>query len=712
MPAVGIDLGTSNSAIAVYQRGRPQVIPIDGRSVMPSCVGVRPDGELIVGEQAKSRAALDPERTVQAIKREMGNREHTVRLNNRDYSPVDISGLILKKLVAAAQQHLGEPVRDAVISVPAYFTNNQKEDTRFAGEQAGLNVLRLVPEPTAAAIAYGLNKGRDQTILVFDLGGGTFDVSILKVIGNNFEVVGIGGDHDLGGEDFDRRFVDLIVGRLREQGTTSSDLLISDPEMLRQTLKEVAENAKKELSSAESADVVIPNLLASGSCTLKVTRSQYESATKDLVARTIEVTMKTLRDARLDAEDIDRVVLVGGSTRIPVIQRALSEKIIEPYIADNVDQVVAEGASILAANITSSVEMSRENYAPIEVTNVTPHSLGIRADADRFVEIIPQGSQLPTQASKDFTLASERADRTDVVVFQGQEENCSDNEQIGGFALTGISSRGQKPRITVNFSLDADDILTVDAVDQLSGRSGSVQIEKYEAGPYEPESVSTKDISNLKFACSAVGCDDAGAVIKQMGFRVKPLKHKDFRKIKVLSQYDLVFINCLADITQVVGPGINLSPKKNAAALRTYVENGGILYVSDYALNNIEHAFPNYIVFGGKGDGPSGKITAEVVDEGLRGAIGKTCPINFNTIYAPVRSVNADCKIYLQKGREPILVSFPYGAGHVVYTSFHNGAQVSDKENELLMFIILQTISLATNSPLVELADSVNIKRK
>lgn len=335
MPAIGIDLGTSNSVVAVYRRGRAEVIPIDGRSVMPSCVAAKSGGELIVGELAKRRALIDPGQAVRAIKREMGSRDYHVDLAGNQYSPVDISSLLLQKLVQAASEHLGEPVKDAVISVPAYFTNNQKEDTRLAGEKAGLNVQALIPEPTAAAVAYGLNKGRDQDILVYDLGGGTFDVSIVRIRGNNFDVAGIGGDHNLGGEDFDHRLIGLIIAHLRRDPNLSNQLEHADAEKMQQQLKESAEAAKKELSSAESVEIEIPQLIGDNPSCLNLTRSQYEASIQDLVDHTIEVTMETLKISGLSPDEVDRVVLVGGSTRLPIIQKTITNRIVEPYIADN-----------------------------------------------------------------------------------------------------------------------------------------------------------------------------------------------------------------------------------------------------------------------------------------------------------------------------------------------------------------------------------------
>jgi molecular chaperone DnaK len=704
MVAVGIDLGTSNSVVAAYRRGRVESFPIEGRNLVPSCVALKPGGGLFVGAMAKTRSLIDPAQSVVAIKRYMGDREYCVLLGEEAYSPVDISAMILKKLADGAKERLREPVQDAVISVPAYFTNNQKEDTRLAGEKAGLKVLALVPEPTAAAIAYGLNQGKDQTIMVYDLGGGTFDLSILQIRGNKFEVKAIGGDHALGGEDFDRRLIDLLVTRLREMKKLPPTMKEADTLRLYMKLKETAEAAKKELSQADTVNVDVPDVQAGAVIQVKLTRAEYEAVIADLVEKTIKITMDVLKQAKLDPKQVDRIVLVGGSTRVPLIRNTLARKICEPYLADNVDEVVAHGAAIMAANLSAA----SEDLAPIEVTNITAHSLGIRADRDKFAVIVPRGTKLPVQVKKTFTTARDNADRTDVVIFQGEDEKCSNNQQIGGFGLTGIArARAGTPKIDVTFTVDKDDILNVNAVDRDTARSGAIQIERFEPKPYEPtQEKQGKDPSRLRFGTSQVGCDNAGKVLEQLGYRYQMMDHSDFRTLSRLKQYDLVFINCLADITQVLGPGLFLNATRNAPALRDFVSAGGILYVSDYALENISEAFPGRINFGRKGAGPKGSATATVVDDGLRAMVGKTVPINFNTIYAPVDSVTSECQVYLKKGSEPLLVSFQHGDGHVVYTSFHNGVQMSAQEKELFSYIIMQTIALATNTPLVEVAET------
>lgn len=710
MQPVGIDLGTGNSVIAIYRRGRADVLNVEGESIMPSVVAARPGGGLLVGRMAKRRALIDPENTVVAIKRQMGNREYRVKLDGRDYSPVDVSGMILRKLVESASEQLGSEVKDAVISVPAYFTNNQKEDTREAGKAAGLNVLRLIPEPTAAAVAYGLNKERDQTILVFDLGAGTFDVSILQVTGHNFEVKGIGGDHNLGGEDFDARMIDLILQKLRQDESISGALGQVDPERLHRQLKESAENAKKELSTADTADIEIPDVIPGQPIWFTVTRADFETAIRSLADRTIERTMDTLKRAGMTRDDVDRVVLVGGSTRIPLIQQSISEKIREPFIADHVDQLVAHGAAIVAATTTSVAE--HVDLAPIEIRNITAHSLGVRAAEDKFVVLIPCGTPLPASAKKTFTTARDNADSTDVEVFQGEEPCCTNNEQLGGFQMVGLPrAKAGVPKIEVAFTLDEDDILTVNASDLSSGKSGELKIEKFAPRPYEPSKSTGVDINSVRIGCSPNGCDDAGAILRRLGLKFKNLANQDFRNQKIVTQYDVLFINCMCDFTQLYGPGSNCNPQKNRKALCEFVEGGGVLYVSDYAFHNIVDIFPGKIRFTGR-KGPGGKHKIRIIDQEVRELTGETKSVDFGPAYVVVKDVSNECTVYAMRGAsEPVLVSFPYGAGHVVYTSFHNGAGISNEVAEVIRFIILRTMSLATSTPLVELVESTHFRR-
>jgi actin-like ATPase involved in cell morphogenesis len=636
----------------------------------------------------------------------MGDRDYRVEVGGQTLSPVDVSAMILRKLVAAASEQLGEKVENVVISVPAYFNNNQKEDTRLAGEKAGLKVLRLIPEPTAAAIAYGLNKNRDQTILVYDLGGGTFDVSILKVLRNDFAVVGIGGAHDLGGEDFDRRLIDLIQQQLRLDPRALGQGSEADSAKRQEQLKEAAEKAKIELSATEEVEVEIPDVIPGELFRMKITRGQFEAAISDLVERTVKITLKTLKDCGLGPDDVDRIVLVGGSTRVCTIQKVLAEKVSDPYIADNVDEVVAQGAAIMAANL-SGVE---ESLAPIEVTNVSAYSLGIRTEKDKFAVLIPRGTALPVQQRKVFTTARDNADRTDVVVFQGDEKNCSDNEQIGGFGLTGIArAKAGVPRIDVTFAIDADDILTVSAKDLSTGSGGQVQIEKFEPKPYDPKEETTATLESLRIGVSPRGCDDAGAILRRLGLKYKDRPNLSFAQPRTVAQHDVLFINCLCDPTQMFGGGTICNPRKNKRALSNFVARGGVLYVSDYAYENVSTIFPRKITFQGK-VGPQGTYTLQVVDPEMQKVVGRTTKGLFGPAYVVVKSVSADCTVHMTRGSEPVLVSFPHGDGHVIYTSFHNDVNAGPDVIKVVSYVVLQAVSLATSTPLVELVETARLR--
>lgn len=711
MQAVGIDLGTGNSVVAVYRRGRPEVLNVEGESIMPSVVATHPGGGLLIGRSAKRRALIDPENSVVAIKREMGNRDFTVTLDGKPCSPVDVSGIILRKLVESASEQLGGQVKDAVISVPAYFTNNQKEDTRQAGEKAGLNVLRLIPEPTAAAVAYGANRGTDQTILVYDLGAGTFDVSVLEVKGNQFNVKGIGGDHQLGGEDFDRCMIELILQQLRKDVRLGKHLSEADPERLAMQLKESAEAAKKELSSADTTDVEIPDLVPGSPVWLTITRAEFERTIASLVDRTIAATADTIKRAGLSPDDIDRVVLVGGSTRVPMIQQRIAEKVRDPFISDYVDQVVALGAAIAASSY--SVAEEHVDKCPVEIKNIAAHSLGIRAAKDKFSILVPRGTPLPVDVHKTFTTAVANASSTDVEVFQGENELCSNNQQLGGFQMVGIQrAPAGTPKIDVGFSLDEDDILTVTASDATTGTKAELVIEKFETKPYEPAEDRGKSLESLRIGVSPTGCDDAGAILNRLRLPFTLVKNRAFRNQRVVSQYDVLFINCLCDLTQVAGPGMVCSPRANKKALNEFVTKGGVLYVSDFAYQNITEIFPGRIRFS-KDFGQPQLVSVDVVDPEIQAFTGPKTTVDFNTIYIPVASVTNDCTVYMIKDRkEPVLVSFPHGDGHVVYTAFHNTANISDKLAEVIKYVILRTISLATKTPLVELAESDYFRRK
>ncbi|WP_428909862.1 Hsp70 family protein [Niallia sp. Krafla_26] len=369
--AIGIDLGTSNSAAAVYRKGKVESIPIDGRKILPSVISYKEDGQILVGSAAKARLFIDPLNSIASSKRYIGDPKKTYQIHNRTLTPIDAASEILNKIKIEASKYLGEEVKEAVITVPAYFTSEQREATRKAGEQAGLKVLRLLPEPTAAAIAYGLDKERNQTIMVYDLGGGTFDVSILKVEGNSFKVVAVDGDSMLGGDDFDDRIVQHLIdkvkigGQIKNKAQASLDL---------QRLKEAAEEAKKELSESDITDILIPDIMGVH-IDEELTIESLNQMSQPLLNKTIDKINEVVEEAGLTKRDISRVILVGGSTRMRAVQEIVTQQIKKPFIADNVDEIVAHGAAIMAANLCAPDLDTAP--VPIEVENAVPHSLGV-----------------------------------------------------------------------------------------------------------------------------------------------------------------------------------------------------------------------------------------------------------------------------------------------------------------------------------------------
>ncbi|MEO1005740.1 MAG: Hsp70 family protein, partial [Cyanobacteria bacterium J06638_38] len=383
---IGIDLGTTNSVACVWCRGRLETIPVDGRATLPSAVSMRPDGNVLIGQAAKARSLIEPNQSVTSAKRYIGDGTTNWKIEDRIYTPIDVDALILGRLKDSASAYLNQPVTEVVITVPAYFNNNQKRDTKLAAEATGFRVLQLLPEPTAAAISYGLERGKDQTILVYDLGGGTFDVSVLTVEGNRFSVVAVDGDFHLGGDDFDLVLAEYLIGLLQKQ--TQENLsplreLLKQPERMdaprkflvaRARLKEAAEAAKIELALSDTTQVTIPDILG----TLldeEITIETYNRLIEPLVERTIAKIRDVLDAANLTEEDIDRVILVGGSIRNRLVKERVTEAVKDPFIAERVDEVVGQGAAIVASYLSSP----EEDLTPIEFNNVTPFSLGVCA---------------------------------------------------------------------------------------------------------------------------------------------------------------------------------------------------------------------------------------------------------------------------------------------------------------------------------------------
>ncbi len=476
--SLGIDLGTTNSVACVWRRGSLETIPIDGRATMPSAISLRPDGSVLVGQAAKKRAELAPSESVTSSKRYMGDDRRIWQIGSETYTPVDVGTIVLKELKDKAEQYLGQTVREAVITVPAYFNNNQKRDTKLAGERAGLKVLQLLPEPTAAAISYGLDQGKDQTILVYDLGGGTFDVSVLSVKGNRFQAIAVDGDFNLGGDDFDLLLVEYLLNSLKKRVTLNLESILdvffgrnkspgqatpSEILVAKQRLKEAAEKAKIELSESQRTIVSIPEILGSY-IDEEITVDTYNRLISPLVDKTIQKTKSVLKAAKITADDIDRVILVGGSSRNRLVRERIAETIKEPYISARVDEVVAQGAAIVAGSLSSP----EEDITPIEFSNVTPFNLGLRASRDQNLDIfqvlIPKNSAVPTEVTQEFTTLRTNQKSVDIAVFQGEETACSRNTFIGGFRLEGIppGPAGQ-PQIAVQFKMDNSDLLLVTA---------------------------------------------------------------------------------------------------------------------------------------------------------------------------------------------------------------------------------------------------------
>ena len=483
---IGIDLGTTNSVVAVYRRGSAETIPVDGQPAMPSAIAARPDGSILIGKSAKARAMLDPRQAILSSKRFIGDGKTEWVLGNVRLTPVDVAAMLLKQMKAAATAYLGEPVTEAVITVPAYFTSNQKRDTKLAGERAGLEVLQLLPEPTAAAVSYGLDRQINQLLMVYDLGGGTFDISVLQVRDNDFRVLAVDGDAQLGGDDFDTLLAEHLLTILQKRSAMNLSVLqrllkgMTDAgtslEVLqaRQLLKEVAERAKIELSESQDASVFIPSILGV-EFEEQISRSQFEQLTQRLVSRTLDKVRAVLKMAKCDAEDVNRIILVGGSTRIPLIRETLTREIKEPFIADRVDEVVAHGAAIIAAHLCAPADgdaQSNRNKGagikPLVFRNVTPFSLGVRAaagqDRDVFQPLVGRNAPIPSIMEKEFTTARANQKSVDISVFQGEASHCAKNTFIGGFRLEGIPPGGAgDPKIGVRFAMDASDLLTVTA---------------------------------------------------------------------------------------------------------------------------------------------------------------------------------------------------------------------------------------------------------
>ena len=541
---IGIDLGTTNSVVAVMEGGEPTVITnTEGSRLTPSVVGFSKTGERLVGQLAKRQAVSNPENTISSIKRHMGE-NYTVDIQGKKYTPQEISAMILQKLKEDAESYLGEKVTQAVITVPAYFNDGQRQATKDAGKIAGLDVLRIVNEPTAAALAYGLDKGGDGKILVFDLGGGTFDVSILELGDGVFEVKATNGNTHLGGDDFDNKVMEWMISEFKKE--TGIDL--SQDKMAEQRLKEAAEKAKIELSTVLSTNINLPFITADATgpkhLDLTLTRAKFNELTEDLVQATMEPTKKAIADSGYTIDEIDKIILVGGSSRIPAVQDAIKSILgKEPSKGVNPDECVAIGAAIQAGVLVGDVK-------DVLLLDVTPLSLGIETLGGVFTKIIDRNTTIPTSGRQVFSTAVDNQPSVDVHVLQGEREMAADNKTLGRFELTGIPAapRGV-PRIEVTFNIDANGIVNVSAKDLGTGKEQKITIKSSsgldkseidrmvkEAAAHEAEDKKRKEAIEAKNNADSL-IYQAEKTIKDMGDKADASKVSEIKdKIAALKE--------------------------------------------------------------------------------------------------------------------------------------------------------------------------------